>query len=141
MSLTLATYDRVLPKRFLVVDGATFRVSDGETVDLRLYDRLRRIFVRLVHAHREMAGRCVSIPDLFDAGWPEDEMDEAPLEKQRELVFDAISRLRRRGLGPVLAIGREGYRIHPHVCVIAEGLPCSPEAELSVFRGFVRFSA
>lgn len=141
--LLSTTFRDVLPKRFLVVDDehGAFRVSDGETVDLRTSARLRRIFHRLVDVHCQTAGCAVAIEELFDAGWPEEAMDDASPEGQRELVTDAIASLRGRGLASVIADGEHGFRIDPRVCVIAECMLRSPATEHPVFRGLARFAA
>jgi hypothetical protein len=119
MKTTPRAEARHVPSHSLYVarDGAYFSVSGGIRVDLLAKGSLRRIFRAIVQAHRDQPRRCLSVHEIFDAGWFGEKADAEALAGR---VYTAISRLRRMGLSDVLVRTEAGYQLDPRVCVIEE---------------------
>ncbi|MEQ1568276.1 MAG: hypothetical protein ABMA64_21735, partial [Myxococcota bacterium] len=83
-------------------DGGWFQLGDAERVDLSRRGPLRRVLQRL------LVGEVVSVPDLFDAGWPG---ERARPESARNRVYVTVARLRQLGLHEVLATRSDGFAL------------------------------
>ncbi|MDB4943701.1 MAG: Signal transduction response regulator [Labilithrix sp.] len=108
---------RHIPGRSLFVARAAayFSVSGGPKVDLASKGPLRRIFQRLVEAHREQPLRGLTVAEVWAAGWP-GEVTVDPAGR----VYSGISKLRRLGLADVVRRSDAGYQLDPRVCVLEE---------------------
>jgi hypothetical protein len=102
---------------FVARDGEYFTVSGGARIDLSSKGPLRRIFRAIVTAHRTSPSRGLTVNEVFDAGWFG---ERAQPEALAGRVYSAISKLRRMGLGDVLARTDAGYLLDPRCCVIEE---------------------
>lgn len=114
---------RYLPTHTLSVgrDADSFRVPGGPRVGLRTLGPLRRIVRLFVETHCESPGRCLSLDEIFDAAWFDEEARACSVAVRRGRVYPSISKLRRMGLAAVLLHTDAGYRLDPRCCVITEG--------------------
>lgn len=81
----------------------------GETqADLRKNKLLARLLLALVAARTSAPGRCLSVDELLEVGWPGEKMQR---EAGQNRVYVAIAALRRAGLGEHLERDEGGYRI------------------------------
>jgi hypothetical protein len=119
-----------VPSRSLFVarDGAYFSVSGGARMDLSTKGPLRKIFRAIVKAHRDQPRRCLSVNEVFDAGWFG---EKAASDALAGRVYSAISKLRRMGLSDVLVRSENGYQLDPRVCVIEES-PLTARREATI---------
>lgn len=101
--------------RRLVVseDAERFRTPDGEVGDISNRSAPRRILDRLVRARIANPGQPVSLFELVDAGWPDDE--ELPPDTARNRMYVAIQTLREAGLRGILTNEPGGYYLDPSV--------------------------
>ncbi len=102
-------------------DAEFFSVSGGGRVDLRPLGAIRRIFRLLVETHCAAPGRCLSIPELYEAAWSGEQAACNSLGGPRGRVYTVISKLRRMGLASILERSDAGYCIDRRCCVIVEG--------------------
>ena len=110
---------RHVPTRSLFVarDGEYFSVSGGARIDLSTKGPLRRIFRAIVKAHRDAPSGGLTVTEVFEAGWFGERADP---DAAAGRVYSAISKLKRMGLGDVLARTEVGYQLDPRCCVIEE---------------------
>ncbi len=95
-------------------DTEWFRLDDGRRVDLLRRGPMRRVLVRLLHAHA--AGRgAVSVDRLFEAGWPDTDVHPTAAATR---VYVTVRMLRDAGLRPVLQTVSGGYRLDPSLRVL-----------------------
>jgi hypothetical protein len=90
-------------------DGAWFRVGAAAPVELRRQGALRLILLRLARQAEAAPGTAVSLQALARAGWP----DESEIVENR--VYVAVSRLKKRGLSPLLVSRDDGWLLVPPV--------------------------
>ena len=96
-------------------DGRWFR-RDGETADLRRRGSLRRILNELADRHGadDPAEAGLDVYDLFDIGWPDQEIDP---DSAADRVYWAVRELRKAGLDGVLQTTDDGYLLAADVVV------------------------
>ncbi len=89
-------------------DGRWLAVGNGARAKL---GRANGLLIRaLVAEHQERPGHALSVWELLDAGWPDD--DPIP-EAGANRVYVAIARLRQLGLRHSIERDADGYRIRP----------------------------
>jgi predicted ATPase len=92
-------------------DGNWFRFG-GARCDLGRRGPLRRVLQRLVGHHAEGGTRGLTVYELFEAGWPGEQVShDAALAR----VYVTVRRLRKLGLDGVLATRDSGYLLDPNV--------------------------
>lgn len=97
---------------FVARDGAWF-TSEGARVDLAHRPNLSRVLAALAKHHVDGASDCLSVEDLFEAGWPGERVARSAAAAR---VYVAIATLRKLGLRRSLERSGGGYRIsaqHP----------------------------
>jgi tetratricopeptide (TPR) repeat protein len=92
--------------------GAWFEPPDGERVDCRRRQALRRILVRLARQRVQQPGSPIAADALIAAGWPDEKMSAASAQNR---LYVTINRLRQLGLGEHLQLVEGGYRLDPEV--------------------------
>ena len=93
--------------RFLVGPGSRwFVLSDGDPVDLRRRGSIRRVIDALVEQLEADSGEALDVYELFDAGWPDEEI--AP-DQAANRVYWAIRTVRDLGLEDYLLTSDDGY--------------------------------
>jgi predicted ATPase len=97
-------------------EGGCFSLG-GERIDLSRRRILRRLLRRLAQQRRDAPNVSVAASELIEAGWPGQRVS-AKAGSNR--LRNAISTLRRLGLGDALQSRREGYLIAPEVPVQLE---------------------
>ncbi|MBL8744093.1 MAG: tetratricopeptide repeat protein [Myxococcales bacterium] len=93
-------------------DARWFRRGDGTAVDLSTRRSLRLMLLKLCAVHRESAGQALSLDDLFQAGWPGENIVQSAAHRR---VYTAIGTLRDLGLRDVLIRRDDGYLLSPDV--------------------------
>jgi hypothetical protein len=101
-------------ERALRVDpsGAWFETPEGERVDCRRRQALRRILARLARARVQQPSVPIAPESLIAAGWPDEKMTTASAQNR---LYVTINRLRQLGLGESLQLVEGGYRLDPDV--------------------------
>lgn len=100
-------------------DGEWFELPGRERVELRRRVALRRLFAALVRGRRERPGEGLAPHQLFEAGWPEVEIQaEAALRR----VYIAIWTLRDLGLAELILNQTDGYLLDEHVPIVVESV-------------------
>jgi tetratricopeptide (TPR) repeat protein len=95
----------------VAVDGSSFALDEGPTVELDRRPTLRRVLAAL--AARHAAGeRGASVSDLVAAGWPGEKMSA---ESGAERVYASIGALRRLVLAAVLVRREDGYALEGRI--------------------------
>ena len=87
-------------------DGSAFRVGSAPKVPLPPSAPLRRILAALVHQRQAAPGQALTHREIVALGWPGERV--AP-EAASIRVRNAISRLRKAGLGQLVVTARSGY--------------------------------
>lgn len=90
-------------------DGTWFETRAGR-VDVQRRGAVRRILVALATRRATAAGRTLSVDDLFQLGWPGEQI---PYESQVRRVYTAIWTLRTLGLEDTLKTRDDGYLLDP----------------------------
>ena len=90
-----------------VANDGSFTLGEAHA-DLRKNKLLARLFLALVTARTAAPGRCLSVDELLEVGWPGEKMQR---EAGQNRVYVAIAALRRAGLGDNLERDDGGYRI------------------------------
>jgi len=93
-------------------EAAWFEMPGRPRVQLRTRSAGRRILQALVESRLLTPGRGLSVETIFQIGWPRTETH--PYEAAKR-VYDGVGRLRRIGLGEILARNAEGYLLSPEV--------------------------
>jgi hypothetical protein len=99
------------PQQVTVAAGGEWFSLDGdEPIVLRHRNALRRVLSALVH-HRTVApGVALRWRDVFDSGWPN---EQVLVRSARTRVRVAIAWLRRAGLREVIQTNEVGYLLDP----------------------------
>lgn len=85
-----------------------FRIDDGSRIDLTSRKPLRRVLRAIVETSTRDRRDGVTVPELVDAGWPEQNpTDEAGASR----VYNVIRMLREKGLSEIVVTGEEGYTL------------------------------
>jgi predicted Ser/Thr protein kinase len=111
--------DAKAPKRCVSLDGRGLWRADGVFVDLNRRSTLRRILAALARAHYEAPGRALSRAELFEAGWPGEQIDP---RSEANRVYVAVAELRKLGLKGALESDGEGYLLTPEATRCAPGV-------------------
>ncbi|MEM7153742.1 MAG: response regulator [Myxococcota bacterium] len=98
----------------VAVDGSSVRLPDGQVVDLRRRQAVRRILARLALAHRERPGTEVSSEQCIQAGWPDERMR---WESAQARLWTSIRALRSLGLEEQIETVGQGYRLAADVVI------------------------
>ncbi len=93
-------------------EGRWFEVDGEERVEVGHRETLRLLLARLVSEHPEG----MSVPELVEAGWPGEVIEETSAANR---VYAAVRTLRRLGLDGVLVKHTRGYCVGPDVYVQA----------------------
>lgn len=83
-----------------------FQIDGEEAVDLRRRSSLRRVLAALIEAHQASEPQSLDVHELFDAGWPGEEIHSKSISDR---VYWAIRTLRELGLRDLLLTTDEGY--------------------------------
>ena len=101
----------------LIDDGDTAILPDGEEIELGTRYVLRRLLLALCDLHDESLGRSMSLDELVEAGWPDEQMT---YESGVRRVYSAIRNLRKLGFEEIVLTGENGYLIDPDIRVVRE---------------------
>ncbi len=100
-------------------DGSSVELPNGARIDLCSRPTLRRVMVALATARDAQPGHGLSPYDVFDAGWPGEQiMPDAAMNRVRV----AISTLRRLGLRDML-VTDDGYRLDSSIRLMWSSKP------------------
>jgi tetratricopeptide (TPR) repeat protein len=91
-----------------------FRPPGGEVQDISALTAPRRLLKKLVDERLEAPGRSVSVFELADAGWPNEEL---PPDTAKNRLYVAIRRLRSSGLGDLIKNETGGYYLSRNVSI------------------------
>lgn len=96
-------------------DAQRFRPPGGSWHDFGRKASARRIFAALVELHQNADGGAMDVDAIFCAGWGDQQISA---ESMANRVYVALSDLRKRGLGPLLLRGDDGYYLDPAVRIV-----------------------
>ena len=119
--LPLDLLGEVLSKRgarreLRLVDGGEHAIlPDGTEIDLETRYVLRRLLLALCDARDETPGRSVTLEELVELGWPDEQMT---YESGIRRVYSAIRNLRKLGFEEVVLTGENGYLVDPDLVVV-----------------------
>ena len=102
--------------QFVVGPDCHWVETGGTRLELDKRTHYRRIVAFLLDIHRESCGDSVSVYDLLDAGWPDQEGIDPEAGAAR--VYTAIRWLRKNGLKGVLLTRDGGYMLDPDLQVV-----------------------
>ncbi len=121
--VALEIVDRVLATRVdrrdlrLIDDAASAVLPDGTEIELETRYVLKRLLVALCDVHDTNPGRALTLEDLVEAGWPDEQMT---YESGIRRVYSAIRNLRKLGFEDIVLTGENGYLIDPTLRVLRE---------------------
>ena len=90
-------------------DVRWFQFPDAERVDLRRRKALRLVLQHLLEMHDTEPGHGSDVHEVFDAGWPDEEIHP---DQAVERVYWAVRTLRKLGFEDTLLTSDEGYHLH-----------------------------
>ena len=94
-----------------------FEIDDAERVDLRRRKALRLVLQHLLEQHATQPGRGSDVHEVFDAGWPDEEIHP---DQAVERVYWAVRTLRKLGFEELLLTSDEGYHLRPDLTIVRE---------------------
>lgn len=98
-------------------DTRWFEFPGEDRVDLRRRKALRLVLAHLLEMLADKPGRGSDVYDVFDAGWPDEEIHP---DQAVERVYWAIRTLRKLGFEATLLTSDEGYHLHQSLTVSQE---------------------
>ena len=93
-----------------------FRVGDGDKVDLRKREPMRRVFAALVEERTLRPGHDVTAAVLIAAAWPDND-DDNDNDERGPRLRTTLARLRKLGLHDCLSKGKSGWHLREAVPV------------------------
>lgn len=101
-------------------EGRAFEAPNGERVELGRKAKARRVLSLLAAERLREPGKGVDVDEVFEAGWPGENIGE-PHRTSR--IYVVISELRKLGLGDLLEHDGDGYRLDPRIPLRVDGAP------------------
>lgn len=104
-------------------EGRWFKTAGRAPIHLLRQRAMRLILDRLVQQRLEGGGAGLSVADIFQAGWPDENIKPQSMQNR---VYVALSKLRKLGLNDLLLSRDDGYLLDPVVPVVRVEEPIAP---------------